>query len=217
MPTFKWHYLFVNIGYIHISEWAVERLLGSDVASLLHEAAPVVPEAVVESQLVLQLLRLLHARVRVLPFKRSQPAIGCCIWQERILVWTLRGGTWWWRRPDRQLSYRSTRPRREAKHTNINWNMMMNCIEDGWWCLWPEGKRRDCLEQVCPSWTEFPLLSHNSHHHHGYPANSHHDKNHHHHHYHHDHHYHDDDLYSCMALWNPPQSAWLTGENKRFV
>ena len=48
-------------------------LLGSDVASLLHEASPVVPKAVVESQLVLQLLRLLHARVRVLPFKRSQP------------------------------------------------------------------------------------------------------------------------------------------------
>ena len=48
-------------------------LLGRDVASLLHEASPVVPEAVVESQLVLQLLRLLHARVRVLPFKRSQP------------------------------------------------------------------------------------------------------------------------------------------------
>ena len=48
-------------------------LLGSDVASLLHEASPVVPEAVVESQLVLQLLRLLHARVRVLPFKGCQP------------------------------------------------------------------------------------------------------------------------------------------------
>ena len=47
--------------------------LGSDVAALLHEASPVVPEAVVESQLVLQLLWLLHARVRVLPFKRGQP------------------------------------------------------------------------------------------------------------------------------------------------
>ena len=49
-------------------------LLGRDVRALLHQAAPVVPEAVVQRQLVLQLLRLLHTRVRVLPLERSQPA-----------------------------------------------------------------------------------------------------------------------------------------------
>ena len=51
-------------------------LLGGDVAALLHEAAPVVPEAVVQGQLVLQLLRLLHAGVRVLPLERCQPGAG---------------------------------------------------------------------------------------------------------------------------------------------
>ena len=49
-------------------------LLGRAVGALLHQAAPVVPEAVVQRQLVLQLLRLLHTRVRVLPLKRGQPA-----------------------------------------------------------------------------------------------------------------------------------------------
>lgn len=49
-------------------------LLWRDVGALLHQAAPVVPEAVVQRQLVLQLLRLLHTRVRVLPLKRGQPA-----------------------------------------------------------------------------------------------------------------------------------------------
>ena len=52
------------------------HVLGGDVAALLHEAAPVVPEAVVQGQLVLQLLRLLHAGVRVLPLERGQPGAG---------------------------------------------------------------------------------------------------------------------------------------------
>ena len=58
-------------------------LLGGDVAALLHEAAPVVPEAVVEGQLVLQLLRLVFTGVRIVPLVRCQPGrtvrrAGCC-------------------------------------------------------------------------------------------------------------------------------------------
>ena len=63
-------------------------ILGGDVRPLLHQGAPVVPEAVVESQFVLQFLGLVHARVGVLPLEGGKPGqqehgdgdpqVGCC-------------------------------------------------------------------------------------------------------------------------------------------
>ena len=69
-PPFEWRSLWVwNDQWEEREE---ENSLGGDVRALLHQRAPVVPEAVVESQLILQFLGFIHTRMRVLPLKWSQ-------------------------------------------------------------------------------------------------------------------------------------------------
>ena len=54
----------------------MQVIIRRNIRPLLHETAPIMPETVMKGENVLELLGLIHTRMRVLPLIRGQSEIG---------------------------------------------------------------------------------------------------------------------------------------------